>query len=324
MNRRAIGLLIGVALISSVCLARLSGAQGANPDLLRASELLGQGKYADALPLLDKVVSQEGTEQAYLLFGSALQHEKQNDRPPRRQRDFGQALVIAVFGNDASSKGVPPCPPDPAADRHRQHGQSKHRSGEQREASELLRDLDLEWIDRAERRPHRSGADADRDRRQRVEPETAGDEEQDRHECDDLLRHVLERTERRERQRHDRNDQRLTILQTANEPRDRLPQCTGLIDDRECAADKKHEKDDRTGGGKALRNCYQRLKEADRRAGDVMVGSRHDDRASGHRIIAAIVLTRREDVTRQRSGQDTGGKKCERVRKGRASHARGS
>jgi len=62
----------------------------------------------------------------------------------------------------------------------------------------------------------------------------------------------------------------------------------------------------------------------DRRAGDVSVGSRHDDRASGHRIIAAIVLTRRQNVTRQRSGQDTGGKKCERVRKGRASHARGS
>src|SRR4029453_1093498 len=66
----------------------------------------------------------------------------------------------------------------------------------------------------------------------------------------------------------------------------------------------------------------QRLKGSDRRALDVMVGSSHDNRASSNRIIATFVLTGWKDVTRQRSGQDTGGQERERVGKGRAAHVR--
>jgi len=48
---------------------------------------------------------------------------------------------------------------------------------------------------------------------------------------------------------------------------------------------------------------------------------RSDDHgASGDRIIPAIVLTRGEDVTRKRSGQDTSSEECERMGKCRASH----
>ena len=87
MNRKAIGLLVGVALISSVCIARVAGAQGVNPDLARATDLLGQNKYGDALPLLEKVVAQDGTEQAFLLYGNALQHEKQGDKALKVYQD---------------------------------------------------------------------------------------------------------------------------------------------------------------------------------------------------------------------------------------------
>jgi hypothetical protein len=191
----------------------------------------------------------------------------------------------------------------------------------QRQPGELLRDLHLKRIDRAERGAHRGGAHADRDRCQRVEAQPPGDEQQDGHERNDFFRHVLQCAAQRERERHDRDHQRLAIGEPAHEPADPLTERARLVDDREGAADEKDEEHHRGRVREPFGNRHQRFERTNVARLDAVIRAGYDDLAARRRIVAALVFPRWKEVTADRGGENTRGQKRQGMGETGASHA---
>lgn len=73
-----------IVLVSAICVftATAASAQTAavNPDLAKVADLLGQKKYAEAIPLLEKLTADSPSEEAFYSLGNAYAHEKRWDR----------------------------------------------------------------------------------------------------------------------------------------------------------------------------------------------------------------------------------------------------
>lgn len=75
-------LKLGALALSALLLLTPSAARAqlSNPDLLRAIDLLAQGKAAEAIPVLEKLTVDSPSEPAYFALGNALMLEKKWDR----------------------------------------------------------------------------------------------------------------------------------------------------------------------------------------------------------------------------------------------------
>ncbi len=162
---------------------------------------------------------------------------------------------------------------------------------EQRQLGDFLGDAHLERIDEAERRADRRGAGTHGHRDEGAESEALGEQQEDRHEGDQLLLHLDEDAAQAEGHAGNRDHEEAASRESRDQPVDQLRQRTGPLDHREGSA---HEKDvEHDGGGisHTARNPDQRLEGPDRAGLHPFVGPGHDDVPAGGRILAAFELS---------------------------------
>ena len=119
----------------------------------------------------------------------------------------------------------------------------------------------------------------------------------------------------REGEPDDRNDPDPAPRQPLGQPVDQLSQRPGALDHREGAPYQKHVEDHGRRVGHALRDGDHGVERVDRAGRDRVVGSGHDDLASGHRILPAVVLAGRQQPGAHRRHQDAQDEQDQRVGK---------
>ena len=172
-----------------------------------------------------------------------------------------------------------------------------------RQLGDFLRDADLKRIDRAEGGAHGGGADANRGGSECVEAQALGEEQQGGNEGNDLLLHVFRGASGGECQRDDRDGEQSIVAQPPYQPVDAVAQGARPIDDRERPADEEHEEHHRRSVDQTAWDRDHGVERAERMRGYAVVRARHDDGATGHRVVPLLVPTGREYVG-QRGGDE--------------------
>ncbi len=235
-------------------------------------------------------------------------------RPPA----VGDSGGLGGLRRDARPSREAHCPRDPDEPRHRERHRAQLPAAQELEAGHLLRDADLERVDRTERRADGRRAEADRHRDQGVEAEPAHEQQEHRNERDQLLLHLDQDPAPCEGEPHDRNHPEPPAGQPVRQPVDQLGEGAGPLHHRERPADEEHVEDDRRRVGHALGNGDQRIEGADRAGGHGVIGPGHHHLALRHRVLAPVVLPGREHPSEDGRDEDAEDEQDERVRKPQA------
>ena len=232
----------------------------------------------------------------------------------RRQSSGAVVSCGCDFRRGPRALRMPHRPPRPDRDSRDQHRHAEPEARKQRQLRHFLRDTDAERIDRAERDPDGGRADAHRRGSDRIVAGAAHQQQQHRHQRDDLFPHAFHRPAGRERHATDRHDEIRAMAQHLHQPGHALIEGAGVFDNAEGAADEEDEKDHRRGVGHPLRQGHQRGERSNRALRNSVERAGNDDPPPGRRIIPPLELAGAHQMREHGGSEHTDHEQHERMR----------
>ena len=191
----------------------------------------------------------------------------------------------------AGAPGIPHGARNPNGQSRNQKCETETQAGGRRQLGHLLGDNDLKRVHRTEGGSHCRGAEAHRDSNHGRKPELTHQEQEHRHEGDQLLLHLHHYPAQAEGDPGNRDDQQSAAAHPLSQPPDYPAQGAGSLHYREGATNQENQRDDRGRIDDSARDCHYGLEGTHRMLRHPGVGAGEYDTPAGDGILPPLKLS---------------------------------